>query len=94
MAIFENKDEFSEQGTRSKRRKDRIDHLGIIKNQITPKMILENNITRIIKTLTKDVRKYSKSLKWSSFKFTERIKPCIPLKIVSAMKNDEDETFV
>lgn len=68
--------------------------MGITTNQITLKMTLENNITKIIKTLTKDVRMYSKSLKWNSFKFTERIKPCIPLNIVSALKKDEDETLV
>ena len=71
-----------------------MDELGINTRQITPKIVLENSITRIIKTLTKEVRKYSKTLKWSTFKFNERIKPCIPLKVVQAMKNEDDEIFV
>jgi len=55
----------------------------------TKKMKLENSIARLIKALTKEVRRHAKSIKWSYIKFTERIKPCIPIKLVDTMRKEE-----
>lgn len=40
LGIFEQNEEEVEQGTRSKRKKNRLEELGITENQITPKIVL------------------------------------------------------
>ena len=63
--------------------------LGIKKN-LNPKAKLQSQITYLIRMASYKIRQFSAHIKWSSIKFEERIKPQIPLKIVKAMKEDEE----
>lgn len=76
---------------RNNRKKTRFEKLGLDKNQnMTPRVKLENQITRIIKHATREIRQFTANMKWSCIRFDDRIRPEIPLKIVTAMKNESD----
>jgi hypothetical protein len=79
-----------------KKKKTRADQLGIdTKKNITPKNKLENQITKIIKDATVQIRQQASAIRWDDLKYELRIKPQLPLLIKQAWMQDEEvEEFV
>lgn len=93
VSYFQEESEQEPQGEvkKTKKSKDRVKQLGIPnKKQLSPKAILENQISQIIKKATFLVRKQAKEIKWADIKFEQRIKPQIPYLIMEAAANSEE----
>jgi hypothetical protein len=73
-----------------KKKKTRADQLGIdTKKNITPKNKLENQITKIIKDATVQIRLQASYIKWEDLKYNLRIKPQIPHLIKKSWHEDK-----
>lgn len=74
-----------------RKKKTRSEMLGIdTKKNVTPKHLLESQVTRIIKEATAGIRQQAAHIRWEDISYELRIKPQLPYLVKEAWAADEE----